>query len=183
MTESVDKLWTCNRTKNMSKVSSHLILSLRICLEHTRTFPTELFLMKLLLTMKNLTMIFLPIPRAAALLLVLPPVSIYLDLRRFSPVELQAWNQNVLYDIELVQPITANGHDDVCHKIALVITPIFKSTPNLKTRPLCQSCQLASCYIPKNDQSRINKFKRELFFKTSMNLAILPLLTIVLSIL
>ncbi len=35
-----------------------------------------------------------------------------------------------------------------------VITPIFKSTPNLKTPPLCQSCQLACSKrrVPKVNQ-------------------------------
>ncbi len=37
----------------------------------------------------------------------------------------------------------------------LVVTPIFKSTPNLKTPPLYQSCQLACSKrrVPKVNQS------------------------------
>ncbi len=44
-----------------------------------------------------------------------------------------------------------------------VITPIFKSTPNLKTPPLCQSCQLAHSkrHVPKVHQPMKARQDRE----------------------
>ncbi len=53
-----------------------------------------------------------------------------------------------------MQPIKAYESSGICHEMPPVITPIFKSTPNLKTPPLCQSCQLAcsKCHVPKVNQ-------------------------------
>ncbi len=49
-----------------------------------------------------------------------------------------------MYHIQkLMQPIKAHESSGVCDEMPPVLTPIFKSTPNLKTSLLCQSCQLA----------------------------------------
>ncbi len=55
---------------------------------------------------------------------------------------------------EIMQPIKAHESSGVHHEMPPVITPIFKSTPNLKTPPLCQYCQLMSskCHVPKVNQ-------------------------------
>ncbi len=42
-----------------------------------------------------------------------------------------------------MQPIKAHESSGVCHEISHVITPVFKSTPNINTPTLCQSCQKA----------------------------------------
>ncbi len=44
---------------------------------------------------------------------------------------------------ELMLPIKAYESSGVCHEIPHVIFPIFKSTPNPKTPPLCQPWQFA----------------------------------------
>ncbi len=44
---------------------------------------------------------------------------------------------------ELMKPTKAHESSGICHDKPADITPIFKSTPNLKIYPLCQSCQLA----------------------------------------
>ncbi len=60
-----------------------------------------------------------------------------------------------MYQIqELMQPIKAPEYLGICHEMPNVIIPIFKSTPDLKTPPRCQSCQLAcsKCQVPKVNQ-------------------------------
>ncbi len=54
------------------------------------------------------------------------------------------WNLGIsMYQIqELMRPVKAHESSGVCHEMPPVITPIFKSTPNLKIPPLCQSCQM-----------------------------------------
>ncbi len=72
--------------------------------------------------------------------------------------ELLLWHSKLgisMYRIqELMHPIKAHESSGVCHEMPPVITPIFKSTPNLKTPPLCQSCQLArsKCCVPTVNQ-------------------------------
>ncbi len=60
--------------------------------------------------------------------------------------ELLLWHWKLgisMYQIqELICSIKAHESSGVCHEMPSVITPIFKSTPNLKTPHLCQSCQL-----------------------------------------
>ncbi len=61
--------------------------------------------------------------------------------------ELLLWHWNLGFSMcqiqEVMQPIKAYESSGVCHEMPHVITPIFKSTANLKTPPLCQSCQLS----------------------------------------
>ncbi len=72
--------------------------------------------------------------------------------------ELLLWHWKLgisMYRIqELMRPIKAHESSGVCHEMPPVINPIFKSTPNLKTPPLCQSCQLACSKrrVPKVNQ-------------------------------
>ena len=72
--------------------------------------------------------------------------------------ELLLWHWKLgisMYRIqELMRPIKAHESSGVCHEMPPVINPIFKSTPNLKTPPLCQSCQLARSKrrVPKVNQ-------------------------------
>ncbi len=51
---------------------------------------------------------------------------------------------------ELMQPVKAQESSCKCHEMP----PLFKSTPNLKTPPLFQSCQLvcSKCCVPKVNQ-------------------------------
>ncbi len=49
-------------------------------------------------------------------------------------------------------PIEACEFSGVCHEMLPVITPIFKSTPNLRTTPLFQSSQLSNCGMHKIKQ-------------------------------
>ena len=53
-----------------------------------------------------------------------------------------------------MQPIKVHETLGVCHEMPPVMISIFKSTPNLKTTPLCQSCQLACSkrQVPKVNQ-------------------------------
>ncbi len=44
---------------------------------------------------------------------------------------------------ELMKSIEAHESSGICHKMPPIITHIFKSTLNLKSPPLCPSCQLA----------------------------------------
>ncbi len=55
---------------------------------------------------------------------------------------------------ELRQPVKSHESSGICHEMPSVITPIFKSTQNLKTPPLCQSCQLVCSiyHVPKFNQ-------------------------------
>ncbi len=55
---------------------------------------------------------------------------------------------------ELMQPIDTHESSGICHEMSPLITPIFKSTLNFKTPPLCHSCQftLPKCLISKFDQ-------------------------------
>ncbi len=64
----------------------------------------------------------LPFPRSAALALVLPPMSIYQDLKNYSRKRGIS-----IYSIqELLKIIEAHGSFGVCHDMSHVITPIFK---------------------------------------------------------
>ncbi len=55
---------------------------------------------------------------------------------------LESWDQQYCIQ-ELMQSIKANESSGIRDEISPVITFIVKSTPNLKTPPLYQSCQLA----------------------------------------
>ncbi len=108
------------------------------------------FLVEPLLPKKHLRMIFLPIPRSAALTLEFCNVNLTGPQK-----ELLLWHWKFgigMYQIQkLMKPIDVHESSDVCLKINPIITPIFRSTPNLKTSPLCQSCWLAcsKCHLPK----------------------------------
>ncbi len=84
-----------------------------------------------------------------------------------------------------MQPI--NGHElyGVCHEMTYAITPIFKSTPNLKAPPLCQSCQywlaLNAVHLKSINQPRLHSNNRVLCLKMPLKRMILSLLTNMLS--
>ncbi len=66
---------------------------------------------------------------------------------------------------ELMQLVAADEISGICHEMPLVIIPILKSTPNFKTPPLCQSCQLdclGTVFLKSTTQPRLKKIKRAL---------------------
>ncbi len=81
---------------------------------------------------------------------------------------------------ELVQPFETNEYSGVHHEIPPVITPIVKSTTNLKASYLCQSCQHAcsKCHLPKvKNLSWPMTINMEHCLDMPMNLAIVSLLS------
>ncbi len=111
-------------------------------------------LMKTLQPRKHLTMNSLHIPRFVVPVLVLPPMPIYLDLRKnfcygtgnLGSACIRSRRSCILS--RLMNPLV------FAMKCLLSSHPIFTSTPNLKTPPLCQSCQLARSKhrVPKVNQ-------------------------------
>ncbi len=85
---------------------------------------------------------------------------------------------------ELMQHYEAYESSGVFHKIPPFITPIIKSTPNLKAPPFCQTFQLAcsKCFVPKvNHLTKSNLINRVLWLEVPPKLTILSLLTNILS--
>ncbi len=64
---------------------------------------------------------------------------------------------------ELMWPIEVLESSGVWHQMPPVINPIFKSTPNLETPPLCQICQLACSMhcMPKVNQLTVAKLDQQ----------------------
>ncbi len=74
-----------------------------------------------------------------------------------------------------IKPHESSG---ICHEMFLVITPIFKSTQNLKTPPLCESITwlvLNAVCLKLTNQLRLVKIERELCLGMLMELVILSL--------
>ncbi len=80
---------------------------------------------------------------------------------------------------ELIQPIEAHESSGVCHEMPLVISPILKSTPNLKTVPLYQSCQwvCSNCHKPTDNQPTQAQQEQTGVLSSLMKLEILCLQT------
>ncbi len=102
--------------------------------------------------------------------------------------ELLLWHWKLgisMYQIqELMQPIKAHESSFVCHDMSCLITSIFKSTSNLKSPPICQSCQLACSKhkVPKvNQPTKAKQDQDEASFQDAYEVGNLPLLIKMLS--